>query len=381
MYKNILPVIVIITMISSPVAIAGRHAIAREEASKIVDNRFAQFYRDEVERKKVELQAMDQEIIKAKELEAAMLRELEQDVANQNKIKSANELEQSMQRELAALNHDTHYHIDHKDVTAINHNRDNIDHSAANVNSVSREDHTFFDLKSGSKENNPFLFLQDLRHTDPLKRAAGIQEVLESLKSLPDNQKLSEEFIRDLRKISPSIAREFSAAYKASLTSDIKPATKKDPSKSTKIDSSSDDGRQSKQGLRTAADDRTIKNNNLGSCKLKKFNKNQTFNAITNYSFSPNKLYQIYASPHKVTVIVLAPGEKIVGSPICGDPVRWKINIINNNAGNSGGNNFTIQPLRAGITTSITIATNQGRLYLLEATSLKNNYMAVVRWI
>ena len=368
-------------MIASPVAIAGRHGIARDEASRIVDNRFAQFYRDEAARKQAEQQAMDQEITKAKELEAAMLRELEQDAANQNKIKSADELEQSMQRELAALNHDTTSNIDHNDATGINHNRDNIDHSAANVNSASREDHTFFDVKSGSKENNPFLFLQDLHHADPLKRAAGIQEVLESLKSLPDNQKLSEEFIRDLTKISPAMAREFAAVYKASLTSSTKPTTKKDPSKSTKIDSSSDDGSQSKQGLRTATDDRTIKNNNLGYFKLTEFNKNQTFNAITNYSFSSNKLYQIYASPHKVTVIVLAPGEKIVGSPICGDPVRWKINIINNNAENSGGNNLTIQPLRAGITTSITIATNQGRLYLLEATSLKNNYMAVVRWI
>ena len=368
MYKNILPIIVIITMIASPVAIAGRHGIAREEASRIVDNRFAQFYRDEAERKKVEQQAMDQEIIKAKELEAAMLRELEQDAANQNKIRSADELEQSMQRELADLNHDTPYNIDHNDAAGVNHN------------SASREDHTFFDLKSGSKKNNPFLFLQDLHHADPLKRAAGIQEVLESLKSLPDNQKLSEEFIRDLGKISPAMAREFAAVYKASLTSSTKPTTKKDLSKSTKIDSSGDDGSQSKQGLRTAADDRTIKNNKLGSFKLKEFNKNQTFNAITNYSFSPNKLYQIYASPHKVTVIVLAPGEKIVGSPICGDPVRWKINIINNNAENSGGNNLTIQPLRVGITTSITIATNQGRLYLLEVNSLKNNYMAVVRW-
>jgi type IV secretory pathway VirB9-like protein len=75
-------------------------------------------------------------------------------------------------------------------------------------------------------------------------------------------------------------------------------------------------------------------------------------------------------------VIVLAPGEKMVGSPICGDLVRWKINMINA----AGEQHLTIQPLKINITTSITIATNQGRLYLLEATSLKNNYMAVVRW-
>ena len=47
---------------------------------------------------------------------------------------------------------------------------------------------------------------------------------------------------------------------------------------------------------------------------------------------------------------------------------------------NATGQHLTIQPLRSGITTSITVATNQGRLYLLEATSLTNNYMAVVRW-
>ena len=381
MHKNILPIIVIITIIASPVAIAGRHGIAREEASRIVDNRFAQFYRDEAERKQAEQRAMDQEITKAKELEAAMLRELEQDAANQNKIKSADELEQSIQRELAALNHNTPYNIDHNDVAGINHNRDNIDHSAANVNSASREDHTFFDLKSGSKENNPFLFLQDLHHADPLQRAAGIQEVLESLNSLPDNQKLSEEFIRDLTKISPAMAREFSAAYKSSLANN-KATTKKNSKRSAQSNnpSGNDNNSQSKEGTVVVADEYSLKHPNQEQFRLKEGKLNQTFNAVTNYSFSQNKLYQIYAAPHKVTVIVLAPGEKIVGHPICGDPVRWKLNTISDTSGNTRSHHLTIQPLRAGITTSITIATNQGRIYLLEATSLKNNYMAIVRW-
>jgi len=384
MYKNVLSIIIIMISMTPIVAIAGRHGIAREEASRIVNDRFAQFYRDEANRKQAEQRDMEQEILKAKDIEAAMLREL-QNMDNQNKIKSADELEQSMQRELADLNHDAPDHTDHTNTAGANYMGHN---GAADINpnraSAPSGDHTFFDLKSGSKENNPFLFLQDLHHAEPTKRAAGIKEVVDSLQSLPNTQKLSEEFTRDLAKISPEMAREFSAAYKASLTStkSSQNTTNKDLSKSTKLDRSSNgssnkgNDSKAKQGAVAVTNDQAIKNNTQEYFKLQDLNKSQTFNAVTNYSFSPNKLYQIYTSPHKVTVIVLDSGEKIVGNPICGDPVRWKISTMSN----ATGQHLTIQPLRSGITTSITVATNQGRLYLLEATSLTNNYMAVVRW-
>lgn len=373
MRKNILSIIVIMTVIIPSIAMAGRHSIARDEASRIVENRFAQFYRDEATRKQAEQRAMEQEILKAKDIEAAMLRELEQNMANQSKIKSADELEQNMQRELADLNNDN-------DAAALTGNDAEVNHNIA-----SHQDHTFFDLKAGSKENNPFLFLQDLHHASPTKRAAGIQEVVESLQSLPDHHKLSEEFARDLAKISPEMAREFSAAYKESLlgskTKSFQNTPKEDLSKSTSLGTSSDknNDNKAKQEAVGVVDGKDLKKNIREHFKLQDHYKPQAFNAVTKYSFSPNKLYQIYTAPHKVTLIALAPGEKIVGAPICGDLVKWKINAINA-TGNIGGQHLTIQPLRADITTSITIATNQGRLYLLEATSLKNNYMAVVRW-
>lgn len=373
MYKNILLIIIIMTIITPAISFAGRHSIARDEASRIVENRFAQFYRDEAARKQVEQEAMEREILKAKDLEAAMLRELEQNMANHSKITSADELAQSMQQELADLNNDNDATIRNGDTADLNHS------------SASGKDHTFFDLKAGSKENNPFLFLQDLYHANPAKRAAGIQEVIESLQSLPDHQKLSEEFARDLAKISTEMAQEFAAAYKESLlgskNKSSKNVAKKEPSKSTKLDGSrgKSTDNKAKQGVVDLADEKSINSNTKGYFKLPDLNKTQTFNAVTQYSFSPNKLYQIYTSPQKVTVIVLAPGEKIVGNPICGDLVKWKINTINATS-DVGGQHLTIQPLRSGITTSITIATNQNRLYLLEATSLKNNYMAVVRW-
>ena len=115
MDKNIVSVIVIMTMLTPNIAIAGRHGIARDEATRIVNDRFAQFYRDEAARKQVEQTAMDREIIKAKELEAAMLRELEQNAANQNKIRSFDEIDQSMQRELADLNNDPSVNINNND--------------------------------------------------------------------------------------------------------------------------------------------------------------------------------------------------------------------------------------------------------------------------
>lgn len=383
--------------------------------------------------------------------------------------------------------------------------------------SVANNYDTFFDVTSGTKESNPFLFLKGLEDALAEERAAGIKEVLESL---PDNQELITEFSKDLAKVSPSMATAFNNFYK---TKDVKLSIprsnnnsninaaytrsnesqailtegetdtieninfrqsskganysniqvvptntihnkdnnglivskeNKDHSllKSTNINNNkiSDDRSQktadvtkncdvdfatTKEGLikntidhiNETSNNQTIEDNlfiaqeklakhkNINNINLddpvnnvanstkahNKLNKQltkhynskekllnnnksskqaQIFNAITTYNFVNNNLYKIYTAPHKVTTISFAANETIVGTPICGDTVRWKINMMVNKVGGVRYQYLMIQPLSSGLTTSITIITNQGRLYVLEATSLANNYMAVVRW-
>jgi hypothetical protein len=357
MYKSL---IIVICLMLPAIAVAGRHGIAREEAARIVDNRFAQFYRDEAARKQAEQIAMEQEIAKARDIEAAMLRDLS--ASGSDRIISADELAERMQQ-----SPEFNFSESFNNANDPYHSR-NFDSSSSSSKAAAAADSTFFDIKSGSKESNPFLFLQELQNSDHDQRSRGIKEVVASLMDLPDSPQLAEQFANDLAKISPLMAEQFLIEYKSQLQ-DLKETTQS--KKST--DPKNNPHQNKLQSKQTALRVKPSKINQLEQIKQGK-----AFNTITTYDFSSDKLYQIYAAPHKVTAIVLAPYEKITGTPICGDLTRWKISTIK--VKDNPHQHIMIQPLRAGISTSITLATNQGRLYVLEATSLKNNYMAVVKW-
>ena len=254
----------------------------------------------------------------------------------------------------------------------------------ANKEQSSTSSHnTSFDAIESSKENNQLLFLQGLENADAAQRSAGINEVVASLSSLPDGHKLAEEITKDLAKNSPFMAAEFMAAYKANAKYSKLP-NERQSKKGTKIKAGNnlDVDNDNKQLSKKLANRVTYPNirGYKENLKVKHSNQGKTFNPITTYNFSANKLYQIYSAPYKVTAIVFAPGEKIIGTPIYGDLTRWKISTIWNAQEEARNQYLMIQPLKAGLTTSITVTTNQGRLYVLEATSLKNNYMAIVRW-
>lgn len=101
-------------------------------------------------------------------------------------------------------------------------------------------------------------------------------------------------------------------------------------------------------------------------------------NAIQVWPFSDGALYQLYASPGRVTVISLQPGEELV-TVAAGDTVQW---IVGDTASGSGTDRrvaVMVKPVRAGITTNIVITTNR-RTYLLELTSTAKAWMASVSW-
>lgn len=457
MLDKIRLLIFIISLVSQSIALSAGRNVIREEirnscawgaVAVTIENRFTKFYNDEAIRKQTEQDTMQLEIQKAKDAEAAMLKELEQSLVKQSNIQSADELEQRIQQQLGDVNDNNEYSTNpsaslhaktgrsYQDNLFVNDDggkayaplafanelkdkdfskraagikevvtslqglpgqqqlaqefaRDlnkispeiaqqftasyNESVNTSTANGTRAQDSTFFDLKYGNKENNPLLFLQDLQNADPTAKASGMTEVISGLKDLPDRDKLLQELTKDLAKLSPAMAKEFTDFYQNISSEDVKLISDTTGKKAEKSANQKDGNHNQPQ---------ITKNMSQTQYQLaSKFQDNlgKTFNAITNYHFSPDKLYQIYTSPHKVTVIVLAPGEKIIGAPICGDPVKWKIATIKS-SNHTVGQHLTIQPLRTGLTTSISIATNQGRLYLLEATSLPNNYMAVVRW-
>jgi len=101
-------------------------------------------------------------------------------------------------------------------------------------------------------------------------------------------------------------------------------------------------------------------------------------NAIQVWPYSDGALYQVYASPGRVTVIALQPGEELV-TVAAGDTVQW---IVGDTASGSGASRrvaVMVKPVRTGLKTNLVITTSR-RTYLLELTSTAKAWMASVSW-
>jgi len=101
-------------------------------------------------------------------------------------------------------------------------------------------------------------------------------------------------------------------------------------------------------------------------------------NAIQVWPFTDGALYQVYASPGRVTVVALQPGEELV-TVAAGDTVRW---IVGDTSSGTGGDlrvSVLVKPTRSGMKTNLVVTTNR-RTYLLELTSTEKAWMASVSW-
>lgn len=101
-------------------------------------------------------------------------------------------------------------------------------------------------------------------------------------------------------------------------------------------------------------------------------------NAVQVWPFSQGALYQLYATPGKVTDIALQPGEKLT-SVSAGDTVRWVIGDTTSGAGAGQQVHVLLKPTRADLKTNLLIYTDR-RLYQLEVTAGPSAWMAGVSW-
>lgn len=105
------------------------------------------------------------------------------------------------------------------------------------------------------------------------------------------------------------------------------------------------------------------------------------FNAVQVFAFSPGALYQIYASPGRITDIALEPGEQLTGSgPLsAGDTVRWVVGDTDSGSGDARRVHIMVKPTRPAIETNLVINTDR-RTYLIELKSRDKLYMPSVAW-
>lgn len=101
-------------------------------------------------------------------------------------------------------------------------------------------------------------------------------------------------------------------------------------------------------------------------------------NAIQIWPFTDGALYQVYASPGRVTVVSLQPGEELV-TVAAGDTVRWIVGDTSSGTGAGLRVSVLVKPTRSGLKTNLVVTTNR-RTYLIELTSTEKAWMASVSW-
>jgi type IV secretion system protein TrbG len=101
-------------------------------------------------------------------------------------------------------------------------------------------------------------------------------------------------------------------------------------------------------------------------------------NAIQVWPYSEGALYQVYASPGRVTDIVLQEGEALT-SVSAGDTVRWIVGDTTSASGAAKRVHVLVKPIRSPLKTNLVITTAK-RVYLLELTATEQTWMASVSW-
>lgn len=101
-------------------------------------------------------------------------------------------------------------------------------------------------------------------------------------------------------------------------------------------------------------------------------------NAIQVWPYAEGALYQVYASPGRVTDVMLQEGEELV-SVSAGDTVRWIVGDTTSASGAAQRVHVLVKPVRSTLKTNLVITTNR-RIYLLELTATPQTWMASVSW-
>ena len=101
-------------------------------------------------------------------------------------------------------------------------------------------------------------------------------------------------------------------------------------------------------------------------------------NATQIWPFASGSLYQVYASPGKVTDIALQEGEQLT-SVSAGDTVRWVIGDTTSGSGETARVHILVKPTRPALRTNLVVNTDR-RTYHLELAATLEAWMASVSW-
>ena len=103
-------------------------------------------------------------------------------------------------------------------------------------------------------------------------------------------------------------------------------------------------------------------------------------NGVHVFAYEPGRIFEVWTSPMRVTVISLRQGERLT-SMVAGDTVRWQIAETTSGSGASTQTHVVVKPLRGDLTTNLVLTTSE-RVYLLNlrATNQANSANAAIAW-
>src|SRR3546814_370251 len=101
-------------------------------------------------------------------------------------------------------------------------------------------------------------------------------------------------------------------------------------------------------------------------------------NAVQLWPWAQGALYQIYASPGRITDIALQTGETLI-SVSAGDTTRWIIGDTSSGVGAAAQVHVLVKPTAADLKTNMLIHTDR-RSYHLELLAHPSAWMASVAW-
>ena len=101
-------------------------------------------------------------------------------------------------------------------------------------------------------------------------------------------------------------------------------------------------------------------------------------NATQVWPYTPDALYQVYASPEKITDIALEAREELI-SVSAGDTIRWIIGDTTSGAAGTERVHILVKPTRGDLKTNLVVTTNR-RTYHLELSATTETWMSSVSW-
>lgn len=135
---------------------------------------------------------------------------------------------------------------------------------------------------------------------------------------------------------------------------------------------------QNKIKVLEAQQDRNVVNNQINGSIQRPVN-SMSVESKTIYNYVPDAIYLIYGATNHVVDVQLQPGEKLSGSPVAGDTVRWIVGTTVSGAGANAVTHVLIKPVHSGIETNFLVTTDR-HSYRLYAKSSESFFIPTVGW-